>query len=381
MITKKDYYEILGVGRNASQDEIKRAYRKMARKWHPDVNPDNKKEAERRFKEINEAFEILGDENKRAQYDRFGHSAFEGGHGFGGFSGGFGGFSGFNFEDLFRETDFGDIFDIFTGGRSRSRGPAPGADLKYDLTISLEDAFKGVITSINIPVYDVCSSCDGTGAKKGSSITKCDRCNGTGEIKKVQRLGPFQSVHIQACDKCDGEGKIIKEKCSTCNGLGREKKQKDVEIKIPAGIYDGAHLRVPGMGEPGTKGGENGDLYVVIHIEPHDIFERKGDDLFCNKRISIKDAVLGGKVKVKGIDGEEIEIKIPEGTESHTVFRVRGKGMSVLNRSSRGDLFVKVVIDIPKRLTKRQKEAILEFDSGDFKQEGGFFDRFKTAFS
>lgn len=378
-MAKEDYYETLGVGRNATQDEVKKAYRHLARKLHPDVNPGNK-EAEEKFKEVNEAFQILGDPQKRAQYDQFGHAAFSQG-GFGAGGEGRAGFGG-GFEDIF--SDFNDVFDIFSmfGGRQRARrgGSQDGADLKYDLEITLEEAYAGVTTKINVPNYGKCSSCNGTGARKGTSPKTCSVCNGTGEKKTIRRSVFGQMISISVCDKCEGRGKVIESPCDVCGGNGLVKVTKAIEIKIPPGVDNGSHLRVTGEGAPGTNGGSPGDLYVIINVKPHDVFERYENDLYIRTTISITQAILGAEIKVPTISGN-VTLKIPPGTQSQTVFRLKSAGMPDLRSGKKGDELVKVVVNIPKKLTPAQKKALEEFakESGEEKPNigKGFFERMK----
>lgn len=373
-MAKKDYYEILGVGRDASADEIKKAFRRLARKYHPDVNPDDPR-AEDKFKEINEAFEVLKDPEKRSAYDQFGEAGLEG--------------MGFDprqaqsfssFEDLFSDFGFGDIFSIFGGGRRGRSGPEPGADLRYDLEISLDEAFAGVSKKINVPRFEKCHVCNGTGAEPGSSAEKCPKCGGTGEVRTVRRMGFMQSVSIGQCGMCHGTGRVIKKPCRSCGGTGREKVTRTVEVKVPAGVDDGQYLRLAGQGEASENGGQTGDLYVVISIREHPVFERHENDLFCKTVISIPTAVLGGSVEVPTITGKA-KMQIPPGTQSHTVFRLKGQGMPKLHGRGRGDQFVKVVVKTPEKMTKEQKELMerLKKTMGDEIPETkkGFFERLK----
>lgn len=365
-MAKKDYYKILGVGRNASQEEIKRAFRKLARKYHPDVAG---KGSEEKFKEINEAFQVLSDPEKRAQYDQFGHAAFR--------PEDFSGFRWRGFNDLFSDFGFGDIFDIFSGSRKGAkRGPEQGADLKYDMEISLEDAYNGLTTKIEVPTFVTCKTCGGTGAKPGF-LKKCPVCGGTGEIRRVQRSGFSQIINITTCKKCGGSGKIIEKPCDVCGGTGRIRKTKKIEIKIPRGVDDGFYLRVAGQGEAGYNGGPPGDLYVVIHIKPHKIFDRHENDLFCKTTISLGQAIFGGEIEVPTITGKA-KIKIPPGTQSHTVFRLKGQGMPDIHSHKRGSQLVKVVVEIPKNLSKKEKRLLKEFVSEKkSKTEKGFFQQMK----
>ena len=376
-MAKKDYYDVLGVSRDATADEIKKAYRHLARKWHPDVNPENK-DAEDKFKEVNEAFQVLGDPQKKAQYDQFGHSSFSQG-GFGGGAGpGFG-----SFDDLF--SGFSDVFDIFSmfgGGRRSGKrgGPQEGADLKYDLEITLENAYNGVTTKIDVPNYGRCEDCGGTGAKKGTEARTCPVCNGSGEKKTVRRSVFGQMINISVCDRCDGTGKIIETPCDVCEGSGLVKVTKIIEIKIPSGVDTGSHLRVPGEGGPGVNGGISGDLYVVIHVKPHDVFERHEKDIFLKTTISVTQAIFGAEVEIPTVNGHA-KLKIPRGTQSHTVFRLKGEGMLDLHGGRKGDQLVKVVVDIPKKLSSDQKKILEEFAqiSGEEKPgiSKGFFDKMK----
>lgn len=371
---EKDYYKILGVDRDASGEEIKRAFRHLARKWHPDVNPGNK-EAEEKFKEINEAFEVLKDPEKRNAYDQFGEAGVEGA----GFRPGSQGFP--SFDDLFRNFGFGDIFDVFSGRSERrgSPGPEQGADLKYDLKITLEDAFRGLETEIEVPRFEKCSACGGTGAKQGTSPKKCPKCGGTGEIRMVRRNLFMQTINIAPCDGCGGKGVIIENPCRKCRGTGRERKKRKVSVKIPPGVEEGQFLRLGGEGEAGSMGGPSGDLYVVITIKEHDVFERHGKDLFCKTSVSLPIAILGGEIEVPTMKGRA-KIKIPSGTQSHTVFRLKGEGMPGLHERGRGDQMVKVVVEIPEKLGRDQKRLMEEYarSLGKKTRTGkGFFERFR----
>jgi molecular chaperone DnaJ len=365
---KKDYYEVLGVDRAASAEEIKKAFRQQAKKHHPDLNPGNK-EAEEKFKELNEAFQVLSDPKKRAQYDQFGHSAFR--------PEDFAGFRTFSWEDILRNFGFDDMFDLFSGfGRRSSRGPREGADIRYDLDISLEDAFNGIKTTVEIPHFVECPTCKGAGAQP-EHLKTCSTCKGSGQVRRVSR-GPFgQMMNITTCHACGGTGKIIEQPCPECRGKGSVEKVQKIEITVPRGVADGQYLRVPAGGEPGTRGGPPGDLYVVIHIKPHAIYERQDADLYCKTTIDLGTALLGGEIEVPTLSGKAT-LKIPAGTQSHTVFRLRGQGMPYLNSGRKGDQLVKVVVHIPGKLTKRQKELVKEF-VGEKKEETstGFFDRLR----
>lgn len=348
---KKDYYEVLGVNRDASDEEIKKSFKKLAMKYHPDRNPDNPK-AEEHFKEAKEAYEILSDEQKRAAYDQYGHAGVDpsmgGGAGFGGFGGG-------GFSDA-----FGDIFgDIFGGARGGQRSNVyRGADLRYNLEISLEEAAKGTETKIRIPVQSTCETCHGSGARPGTSPVTCTTCNGHGQVRMQQG---FFSVQ-QTCPKCHGTGKMVKEPCPTCHGGGRVKQNKTLNVKIPAGVDEGDRIRLSGEGEAGVNGGPTGDLYVVVHLKEHAIFQREGANLHCEMPISFSTAALGGEIEVPTLDGAA-KMKIPAETQTGSVFRLRGKGIKPLRSSEYGDLMVHVAVETPVRLTEKQKDLLREFES------------------
>ena len=362
-MTKKDYYNIIGVDKSASADEIKRAYRKLARKYHPDVNPDDKG-AEAKFKELNEAFEVLGNQQKKAQYDQFGHAAFQQGQGGGGFQGfrGFGGGGGggfSSFEDIFSGSGFDDIFSAFSGmrGEETRRRSAPGADLRYDITITLEEAHSGVAKKIPVPRFEKCGVCKGTGAKDGTAKETCDKCNGSGQVRQVRRSFLGQIVTVGMCGKCKGKGSIIKTPCSECSGNGRIKKTRTIHVEIPAGGDNDSHLRMAGEGEAGMNGAPSGDLYIVIHVKPHDILERYENDLYCKTTIGIGQAVLGDEIEIPTIKGKA-KLKIPSGTQSYTVFKLRGQGMPDVHGRGKGDQLVKVVVEIPKTLNRKQRQLM-----------------------
>lgn len=354
----KDYYEILGVSRDASKEEIKKAYKKLAKKYHPDLNKDNPEAADK-FKEINEAASVLGDDQKRQQYDQFGSAGEQ-------FSGE-GGFGGFDFSDFMSggSFDFGDIFDqVFGGGRRRQRaGPRRGSDLRYDLEIELEDAVFGAKKEIIVPRLETCTKCRGSGAENESDIETCSQCKGTGRMTQTRRtpFGIFQSTTV--CNKCRGQGKYIKNECSMCDGTGLVKKTRKIEIEIPPGADDGNQLRVSGEGEAGPKGGPQGDLYVFIHVKPHKIFERRDDDLFLEMPVSFATAALGGEIEVPTIDGKA-KLKIPAGTQPGTVFRMKSKGVPSLRGYGRGSQNIQVNVQVPKKLSSKQKKLIREFDKG-----------------
>ena len=364
-----DYYQTLEVDRNANDSDIKKAYRRLALKYHPDRNPGDKA-SEDKFKEINEAYACLSDPQKKSNYDQFG-TAEGAGAGFGGF-GGFGDFSS-NFGDIFEDV-FGNIFGDFTG-RRRAR-PTKGQDLRYDLELNLKEAVFGTEKKINIPRWENCSTCKGTGAKPGKGPTVCKTCNGTGQTKLQQ--GFFTIA--RTCGSCGGEGKIITDPCNSCRGQGKVRKERTVSLKIPAGVDTGIRLKVTGEGEAGSHGGPHGDLYVVVNVDPHPFFKRKDNDLLCEVPISFVQAALGGDIEVPTIDGHEA-IKIPAGTPSGRVFHLRGKGVPKLGGYGKGDQFVSVFIDVPKKLSQRQKELLMEFAeiSGDDVSKG-FMDKLKDMF-
>ncbi len=387
-MSKKDYYDLLGVEKTASENDIKKAYRKLAMKYHPDkfsnASEKEKKEAEEKFKEVNEAYQVLSDPDKRAKYDRFGHAAFENGGagagGFGGFSGGFEGFG--NAEDIFSSFfGGGGGFSGFGGGRQR--GPEPGADLRVDVTLTLEEVAKGVEKEINYRRQAKCKTCNGTGAEPGSNLKTCDKCNGTGKIKVTQRtvFGNFQSV--EECDKCKGKGKIPEKKCKSCNGTGLERETVKKTVKIPIGIEDGQRLRLSGMGDASTEGGPNGDLYIFIHVKEHDFFVRHGDDIICEIPITFAKAALGGEIDIPTLKGKK-SIKIPAGTQNGKVFRLKGEGINNPRGYVPGDQLVKIIIEVPTNLTDDQQELLRKFDESlkdkNYKMNKSFIERFKDFF-
>jgi len=355
----RDYYDILGVSKNASQDEIKKAFRKKARQYHPDVNKDNPKEAEEKFKEANEAYEVLSDETKKAQYDQFGHDAFKqgGGAGAGGFQGGFGGFGGFGGAG-----GFDNIFDMFFGGGGRGQqGPQKGDDLREDIDISFEDAAFGKSMDIEITRHEECDHCHGTGAEPGTKVDICPNCHGSGQETVIQNtpFGRMQSA--RTCSRCHGSGKSIEKPCTKCRGTGEMLAKRKIAIKIPPGVDNGSRLRVANEGEPGVLGGPKGDLYVYIYVRPHKEFERSGNDVISHVNISFAQAALGATVQVNTLDGK-VELKIPEGTQTGTAFRVKGKGIPYLrNPKQRGDQHIIVTVQTPKKLTDAQRELLLRF--------------------
>ena len=346
-MSKRDYYEILGVQKNASDDDIKKAYRRLAMKFHPDRNPDNK-ESEEKFKEAKEAYEILTDADKRAAYDQFGHAGVNPQAGMGG-GAGFGGFA----------DAFSDIFgDIFGGGGQRRDRVYRGADLRYNLEISLEEAARGSETKIRIPTLEECETCHGSGAKAGTKPQTCTTCGGHGQVRMQQG---FFSVQ-QTCPHCGGSGKIVQEPCTSCHGQGRVKKHKNLSVKIPAGVDEGDRIRLAGEGEAGVNGGPPGDLYVQIHLKTHAIFQREGDDLHCEMPISFATAALGGELEIPTLDGQA-RIRIPPETQSGKIFRLRGKGIKGVRSRDPGDMLCHVVLETPVNLSERQKELLREFES------------------
>jgi len=363
-MTKRDYYEILGVEKNASIDDIKKAYRKLAMKYHPDrVVPEKRKEAEEQFKEMSEAYAVLSDESKRAQYDRFGHSGIDG---------------RYSTEDIFRNADFSSIFedlgfgggggggfeDLFSGfgfsssgQRSSRRGPRRGADLEYALSITFEEAATGLEKMIQIKRKEICDNCSGEGAQPGTKKTTCPVCKGAGQVG--QSAGFFTIA--RTCDQCGGEGTIIQKPCSQCRGTGKISAERKINIKIPAGVDNGSHLRVRGEGEPGTKNGPRGDLYILIKLKNHNIFERHNNDIYCKVPISFAQAALGTEIEVPTIYNEKIKMKVPAGTQSEKVFRVTGKGFADLHGHGQGDQYVQVQVSVPTSLSLEQKRLLMEF--------------------
>lgn len=368
-MSKRDYYEVLGVDRNASDDEIKKAYRKLARKYHPDVNkaPD----AEERFKEVKEAYDVLSDPQKRAQYDRYGHIDPSQGMG--------GGFDSMDFGG------FGDIFDMFFGGGQRRNPNAPrkGADLQYTLRIEFKEAVFGKETEIRIPRTEECDTCLGSGARPGSRPERCSVCGGTGQQETVQNTPFGRIVNRRICSACNGQGTIVRDRCPTCHGSGRVKKQRTIQIKIPAGVDDGSQIRIPNEGEAGTNGGPPGDLYVVIRVNPHEFFDREGDDIYCEVPLTFAQAALGDEIEIPTLSGK-VRLKIPPGTQTGTYFRLKGKGVPRLRGYGQGDQHVKVVVVTPSNLTERQKELLREFArlSGEHTHEKQqtIFERMRRAF-
>ncbi|KHS56267.1 MULTISPECIES: molecular chaperone DnaJ [Terrisporobacter] len=357
MSTKRDYYDVLGVGKSADATEIKKAYRKLAMKYHPDKNPGDK-EAEERFKEINEAYEVLSDETKRRNYDQFGHEGVNG-QGFGG-AGGFGGQGFGGFDDIFGDI-FGDMFGGgFGGGRQRRRGPERGADIKQRVNISFEEAAFGKKVQVKINRSEECEECNGSGAKPGTSKKTCPTCNGSGQVQSVQRT-PFGNIaSTRTCSTCNGEGEVIDSPCTKCHGKGSIRKTKTIEVDIPAGIDEGQMIKLGGQGELGSRGGPRGDLYIEVNVNAHPLFTREGYDVYLEMPITFAQATLGDKIQVPTLDGK-VEYEIPEGTQTGTVFRLKGKGIPKLRSNVRGDQYVKVTVEIPKKLNDKQKELVRQF--------------------
>ena len=363
MAEKRDYYEVLGLKKGASEDEIKKAFKSMARKYHPDLHPDDKEAAEK-FKEINEAYEVLSDSEKRARYDQFGHAGVDPNYGGGAGAGGFGGFGGFgDVGDIF-DSIFGGGFGGFGGGRSTAssaNAPHRGGDVNANVTIDFMEACKGAKKKMRVTHMVKCDQCSGTGADANTKTSSCTECHGQGSVRVNQRT-PFGVISTtKVCPRCGGKGKIVTNPCSKCRGSGRQRVTTDIELKIPAGIDNGQILRVSGQGDAGLNGGPNGDLNVSVTVRPHELFTRSGNDIFCEIPISYAQAVLGDKVTVPTIKGK-VEYEIPEGTQSGTKFRLRGEGVKYLGRESYGDQYVTVVVEVPKRLTKQQKELLKKFD-------------------
>jgi molecular chaperone DnaJ len=373
-MSKKDYYDVLGVSKDASKGEIKKAYRKLAKKYHPDVSDEPG--AEEKFKEVSEAYKVLSDDDLKARYDQYGHAGVDqdqfgqGGFGQGGFGGG----------------GFDDIFDMFFGGQrgreQRKNAPQKGANLRYNMRIDFEEAAFGVEKEIKIPRTEECENCNGTGAKPGSDVETCAKCDGSGQIRFQQQTPFGHFVQTKTCDRCGGDGKFVTTPCSECNGKGKIKKRRQITVDIPAGVDDGSRLRLRGEGEAGENGGPAGDLFVVINIRSHELFERKGDDVLCEVPINFVQATLGDEIEVPTLDGK-VKFKIPEGTQPGTSFRLRNKGIPHLKRRGRGDQHIRVKVIIPESLDKEQKELLDKFAeiSGEEinPEEKGFFRKVKEA--
>lgn len=367
-MSKADYYDTLGVSRDADEKALKSAFRKQAMKYHPDRNPGDK-EAEAKFKEIGEAYEALKDPQKRAAYDRFGHAAFENGGGGSPFGGGG---MGDIFEDIFGE--------MMGGARRSSGGRARGADLRYNMEITLEEAYAGKTAEVEIPTSVTCETCDGDGAKPGTSPSTCNTCGGAGQVRASQGFFSIQ----RTCPACQGRGEVITDPCETCSGSGRTTERRTLSVNVPAGIEDGTRIRLAGEGEAGLRGGPTGDLYIFLSIKPHEFFQRDGADIYCRVPISMTTAALGGQFEVGTIEGSKTRVKVPEGTQNGKQFRLRGKGMPVMRSSQQGDMYIQVAVEVPSNLTSRQRELLEEFEELSGKhnspESDGFFSRMKGLF-
>ena len=375
---KRDYYEVLGVAKTATDDEIKKAYRTLAKKYHPDLNGGDK-DCEAKFKEVNEAYEVLSDPQKRARYDQFGHEdprAGGAGGGYGDFTGGFGG----GFDDIF-SAFFGGGFG---GGGQRARGPQRGDDLRYDLTITFEEAAFGCEKEISVIRDENCEECGGTGARKGTQPTQCPTCHGTGQVQSFVNTPIGRVSNVRVCEACHGQGTIINDPCPKCSGRGRVRRNRKITIKIPAGIDNGMQIPLRKQGEPGLRGGENGDLYIFVTVKPHKLFTRENYDLYCDVTVSFTQAALGGEIDVPTLNGM-IKHNLPEGTQPGTVIRLRGQGIQNLRGAGKGDLYIKVNVEIPRKLTDKQKELLRQFDETltgkEYEAKKSFFERVKDAFS
>ncbi len=378
MTNKKDYYETLGVSKSASADDLKKAYRKLAMQYHPDKNPGDKK-AEERFKEISNAYDILQDDQKRAAYDRYGHAAFTQG-GMGGAAGAGASAGGFDFSSGFADI-FEDLFGMGGQGRKQQQGSANqaarGSDLRYNLAISLEEAFKGKSETIKVTTSVACDSCHGSGGEKGTKPVTCGTCNGDGRVRASQGFFTIE----RTCHTCQGLGKVIKDPCRICAGSGRTRKEKTLSVNIPAGVEEGTRIRLSDEGEVGMRGGPAGDLYIFLSLKPHEIFKREGADIHCTIPIKMSTATLGGSIEVPTIDGSRVKVSIPEGTQSGHQFRMRGKGMTILRSSSRGDMYLQTNVETPVKLNKKQRELMKDFekaDGGSSPESDSFFARMKV---
>ncbi|WP_295556856.1 molecular chaperone DnaJ [uncultured Hyphomicrobium sp.] len=377
-MAKRDYYEILGVPRTASEQDLKSAFRKLAKECHPDRNPGDK-DAEQRFKDLNEAYEALKDPQKRAAYDKFGHAAFDHGMGRGHPGAGFGPDFASSMSDI-----FDDLFGEFMGGRrgSQRRGSSRerGADLRYNMEITLDEAFTGKAAEIRVPTSVACDTCSGSGAKAGTKPTTCPTCGGIGKVRASQGFFTIE----RTCPACVGRGEVIDDPCPACSGAGRVMRERTLSVNIPAGVEDGTKVRLVGDGEAGLRGGPPGDLYIFLSIKPHSFFQRDGADLFCKVPISMTTAALGGQIEVPTLEGTASRVKIPEGSESGKQFRLKGKGMPVLRSKTIGDMYIQVDVETPKNLTRRQRELLEEFEreshKGTSPESAGFFARVKDFF-
>lgn len=370
MTSKQDYYDLLGVGRDADPETIKKAYRKLAMQLHPDRNPGDA-ECEHKFKEINEAYDVLKDEEKRAAYDRFGHAAFENGGGRGASD------FGFNFSSGFADI-FDEMFGEFTGGRRGGNAASRGADLRYNLEVSLEEAFQGKQATIRVPNSVACEECTGSGAAKGSKPVACPTCHGRGKVRAQQGFFTIE----RSCPACHGVGRIIENPCRSCQGQGRVRREKTLSVNIPAGVEDGTRIRLSGEGEAGLRNGPPGDLYIFLSITPHRFFQRDGANIYCRVPISMVTAALGGTFEVPCVDGTRAKVNVPAGTQSGHQFRLKGKGMSVMRSNQRGEMYIQAAVETPVNLTKKQRELLSEFDKAGKRDETspeteGFFAKVK----
>ena len=377
MADKRDYYEVLGVDKSASADEIKKAYRKLAMQYHPDRNPGNK-EAEQRFKEVNEAYGVLSDADKKAKYDQFGHSAFDGSTGYG--QGGFGGFGGFDGFDM------GDIFSSFFGGggssrsQNRANAPIPGDDIGIRVILSFEEAAFGCKKEVKYARVQKCSDCSGTGAENGTTADRCTQCNGTGQVRVQQRTAFGMMQSTRACPNCNGSGRVIKNPCNNCRGKGYVKVNKTLDVSIPAGIDDGQRIALRAQGNEGRNGGAAGDLIIEVNVRPHAIFERDGMDIYCDVPITFAEAALGAVIKIPTLEGS-MDYDIPEGTQTGTIFTIKNKGINAVSSKARGNLYVKVTVETPKNLSDEQKKILRSFGEKcgekNFSKKTSFFSKFK----
>ncbi len=383
-MAKRDFYEVLGLSRGASDQDLKAAFRKFAKQHHPDRNPGDK-ESEVRFKEVNEAYQILSDSQKRAAYDQFGHAAFEGGGGVGAGGAGFGPDFGMSMADI-----FDDLFGAMGGSRGRSggaggqRGPRTarerGDDLRYNLEVSLKDAFEGKTAQIRVPTSVACDTCAGTGARTGTKSSTCSTCGGAGKVRASQGFFTIE----RTCPACHGRGEVIDSPCTSCSGAGRVTKERTLSVSIPSGVEDGTRIRLAGEGEAGVRGGQPGDLYIFLSIKQHEFFQRDGADIFCRVPVSMVTAALGGSIEVPTVDGGRTRVKVPDGTETGKQFRLKGKGMPVLRSKSTGDMYIQVEVETPKSLTRRQRELLEEFEKASGKdtnpESTGFFAKVASFF-
>jgi molecular chaperone DnaJ len=378
-VSKRDFYEVLGVPKTATEDELKKAYRKLARKYHPDLNPDNKEEAERNIKEVNEAYEVLSDSQKRTQYDQFGHDAFQAGQGGAGGYNPFGGGAGGGFSDIF-DMFFGQ--SGFGGGGGQRNGPEKGADLRFDMEISFEQAAFGVETEVQIPRTEECTTCHGSGAAAGTHPETCPQCKGSGQTQVIQNTPFGRMVNVRACERCHGEGKIIHTPCRDCKGQGRVRRNRKIKVKIPAGVDTGSRLRVAHEGEAGLRGGPQGDLYVYIFVKQHKLFSREGNDVLCEVPVSFVQAALGDEIDVPTLDGK-VKMRVPEGTQSGTVLRLKDKGIPYLRGNGRGDQNVRVKVVTPHKLNDKQKQLLQDFARASGEninpEEKSFFKKMKDV--